>query len=80
MSSIILISTVQPPNLPYSNPGLDMCKKQKVQKNSSNTVKPSVADPGCLSRIPDAIFSIPDPGTEPTTATRGKKFNILLPY
>jgi hypothetical protein len=24
----------------------------------------SVADPGCLSRIPDPTFSIPDPGSE----------------
>jgi hypothetical protein len=27
------------------------------------TIDGSVADPGCLSLIPDAVFSIPNPGS-----------------
>jgi hypothetical protein len=48
----------------------------------------SVADPGCLSRIPDPDFypsRIPDPGSripDPKTPTkdRGEKFFFVKPY
>jgi hypothetical protein len=45
----------------------------------------SVADPGCLSRIPDPDFYIPDPGSripDPKTATkeRGEKKLDVKPF
>jgi hypothetical protein len=48
----------------------------------------SVADPGCLSRIPDPDFypsRIPDPGSripDPKTATkeRGEKKLVVIPF
>jgi hypothetical protein len=36
--------------------------KYPVSRERSGTLKSSDADPGCLSRTPDPIFSIPDPG------------------
>jgi hypothetical protein len=45
----------------------------------------SVADPGCLSRIPDPTFSIPDPGSElspsriPDPGSSSKNLSILTP-
>jgi hypothetical protein len=52
------------------------------------TVDNSVADPGCLSRIPDPDFypsRIPDPGSwipDPKTATkeRGEKKFVVIPF
>jgi hypothetical protein len=55
--------------------GLQLCISFSVQSGSI----PSVADPGCLSWIPDPDFlPIPDPGSwipDPKTATkeRGEK-------
>jgi hypothetical protein len=51
-------------------------------------VAPSVADPGCLSRIPDPDFypsRIPDLGSQnpdPKTATkeRGEKKFVVIPF
>ena len=51
-------------------------------------VPDSVADPGCLSRIPDPDFypsRIPDPGSripDPKTATkeRGEKKIVVIPF
>jgi hypothetical protein len=45
------------------------------------TLTVSVADPGCLSRIPDLDFCpsrIPDPKTE--TKERGEKKFVVLPF
>jgi hypothetical protein len=45
-------------------------QKQWVQEGripnlyTTNIKTNSVADPGCLSRIPEPTFSIPDPGSE----------------
>ncbi len=36
----------------------------------SNIQVSSVVDPGCLSRIPDPNFSIPDPGSESSILTQ----------
>jgi hypothetical protein len=47
-------------------------------------VDSSVADPGCLSRIPDPDFypsRIPDPGSQiPDPKERGAKKNFVIPF
>jgi hypothetical protein len=56
------------------------CTKQKHQSLSPS----SVADPGCLSRIPDPDFypsRIPDPGSgipDPKTATKERGENFFF--
>ncbi len=53
----------------------------KVEKSDLDRIKTSVADPGCLSRIPDPTFSIPDPGSElsPSYRIRIKEFKYFNP-
>jgi hypothetical protein len=44
---------------------------------------PSVADPGCLSRIPDPDFypsRIPDPGSKNSNKERGEKKFDVIPF
>jgi hypothetical protein len=58
------------------------------ERLSRSTVYGSVADPGCLSRIPDPDFYpslIPDPGSripDPKTATKegGEKKLVVIPF
>ncbi len=47
-----------------SGHGLRTGRKELRGKMQGIGLGDSVADPGCLSRIPDPIFSIPDPGSE----------------
>jgi hypothetical protein len=51
-----------------------------VAKTLKSTAGTSVADPGCLSRIPDTAF-YPSRITDTTTApkVKGKKYDVL-PY
>jgi hypothetical protein len=63
-------------------------KLQFMKSASKYTVGGSVADPGCLSRIPDPDFypsRIPDPRTriqDPKTAMndRGGKKLVVIPF
>jgi hypothetical protein len=61
---------------------------QKNERYCFQTVRGIVADPGCLSRIPDPDFypsRIPDPGSripDPKTATkeRGEKIFVVITF
>jgi len=48
--------------------------RDPVPRRRKNTdLKWSVADPGCLSQIPDPNFSIPDPGSRVKSGIQGSK-------
>jgi hypothetical protein len=52
-----------------------------LERTICNLQESSVADPGCLSRIPDPDFypsRIPDPKTE--TTERGEKKLVVIPF
>jgi hypothetical protein len=72
----------------YHRQSMAMWKRCKHVKSQATTVYFSVADPGCLSRIPDPDFDpsrIPDPGSQipdPKTATkeRGEKKFVVITF